>query len=118
MVAANRSDPRGSTSPLDPREDPSTFIETCFTDPHGERLKQAKVHLALQDFLSRYSRALVELPRDHGKSFQICARVLWELAREPALRVKVVCATEAVAAERSRFLREAIETNTQIRVVS
>jgi len=29
-------------------------------------------------------RALVELPRDHGKSVQVCIRVLWELGRRPS----------------------------------
>jgi predicted phage terminase large subunit-like protein len=91
------------------------FIEDCFTDARGAPLKQARVHADLQQFLCSHSRALVELPRDHGKSFQVCARVLWELSRDPGLRVKVVCATDAVAAERARFLRDAIVMNPRLR---
>jgi hypothetical protein len=93
----------------------NTFIECCFTGPGGEPVRQAAVHKDLQEFLGDHSKALVELPRDHGKSFQVCCRVLWELGKNPGLRVKIVCATEAVAAERSRFLRDTISRNAAVR---
>jgi len=57
------------------------------------------------------------LPRDHGKSTQVCGRILWELGRNPGLRVKIICATDAVARERSRFLRRAIRHNGRVRDV-
>jgi phage terminase large subunit-like protein len=91
------------------------FIEKCFTDAQGAPVVQGDVHRKLQEHLGLYSKALVELPRDHGKSFQVCCRVLWELARNPGLRVKIVCATDAVAAERSRFLRDTITQNALVR---
>jgi hypothetical protein len=99
------------------RRDPGAFVEFCFAEPNGRPIRQAAVHRELQAFLSANAKALVELPRDHGKSFQVCCRVLWELGRSPGLRVKVVCATEAVAAERSRFLRDAIATNECVALV-
>jgi predicted phage terminase large subunit-like protein len=99
------------------RIDPNRFIPLCFTTPAGGRVRQAAVHVELQDFLSRHPKALVELPRDHGKSFQVCCRIVWELGRNPGLRVKVVCATDAVAAERARFLRDAIAHNGWVRQV-
>src|SRR6266513_1992510 len=74
-------------------------------------LRQSPVHRDLQDFLGRHRRALVELPRDHGKSVQICLRLLWELGRDPSLRVRIVCASDAMAAERCRFLRDTIAGN-------
>jgi len=97
--------------------DPAEFISMCLTDPGGNPIELAPIHVDLQAFLSEHRMALVELPRDHGKSFQVCGRILWELGRNPGLRVKVVCATETVAAERSRFLRDAIAKNPSIRVV-
>ncbi|MFO0802095.1 MAG: hypothetical protein U0791_03080 [Gemmataceae bacterium] len=99
------------------RIDPNDFIRFCFLDPHGRPVRQAAIHLELQDFLSHHPKALIEMPRDHGKSFQVCARIVWELGRTPGLRVKVVCATGAIAAERSRFLRAAIEGNEAVRIV-
>jgi predicted phage terminase large subunit-like protein len=89
----------------------------AFTDSDSRPFQQAQVHRELQDFLSLHPRALVELPRDHGKSVQICIRVLWELGRRPALRVKIVCATEALALERAQFLRHAIARNRYLQAV-
>jgi predicted phage terminase large subunit-like protein len=111
-----RSLVRKLTQPL-ARTDPCAFIRQCLTDPSGNLIELAPVHERLQKFLTEHSRALVELPRDHGKSFQVCGRVLWELGRDPALRVKIVCATDAVAAERCRFLRDTIAHNPRLRQV-
>src|SRR5262249_35722808 len=96
------------------RRSPNDFAEFAFADADGRPLRQATIHRELQDFLSQHDRALIELPRDHGKSVQICLRVLWELGRRPALRIKIVCASEALAAERSRFLRDAIRRNRRV----
>src|SRR5262245_18620748 len=97
-----------SLTPETARSDPNAFIQLCFTDPYGRRIDQALVHHELQAFLSEHPRALIEMPRDHGKSFQVCCRIIWELGHNPGLRVKIVCATDAIAAERARFIRDAI----------
>src|SRR5262245_30218546 len=99
------------------RFDPDEFVHFCFADARGHRLQQGQVHRDLQAFLSAHRKALVELPRDHGKSTQVCARLVWELARDPGLRIKVVCASEALAAERGRFVRQAIEHNERVHLV-
>jgi len=80
-------------------------------------LRQGQIHRDLQRFLLNHRQALIELPRDHGKSMQVCSRILWELGRDASLRVKVVCATEAVAAERGRFIKDAIHANPRLRLV-
>ena len=99
------------------RRDPDAFVEACFTDAQGRFLRQAALHREVQRFLTATPRGLVELPRDHGKSTQLCARVLWELGRDPGLRVKIVCASEALAAERARFLRQAVQDNPWVKLV-
>jgi phage terminase large subunit-like protein len=99
------------------RDDPSTFIAYCFSDPRGEPIRQAAVHHELQEFLTLHPKALIELPRDHGKSFQVCCRIVWELGHNPGLRVKIVCATGAIAGERARFIRDAIESNRRVQLV-
>lgn len=99
------------------RIDPSSFLRFCFTDSQGNPIEQAAVHDRLQAFLSEHGKSLIELPRDHGKSMQVCGRILWELGHSPGLRVKIVCATEAVAGQRSRFLRDAITGNIRVRSV-
>lgn len=95
-------------------DDPNRFIPFCLTDSTGTSIRQAAVHRELQAFLSAHSRALIELPRDHGKTTQVCGRILWEMGRNPNLRVKILCATDAIAAERGRFLRDAIESNVRL----
>ncbi len=98
------------------RLDPSAFLEFAFADSRGLPLKQADVHSEIQRFLGEQNRALIELPRDHGKSVQLCGRLIWELGRNPGLRIKLVCATDALAADRSRFLRDQIANNRRVRL--
>ena len=99
------------------RRDPLFFALFVFRTPSGHRLLPSRVHAELQDFLTTHPKALVELPRDHGKTVQLCARVVWELGTHPGLRVKLVCATDAIALQRSEFLREAIASNPRVRLV-
>ncbi|MDW8242463.1 MAG: hypothetical protein RMJ88_04555 [Thermogemmata sp.] len=68
-----------------------------------------RVHEEIHEFLSCYTHALVALPRDHGKTTQVCGRLVWELGRQQHLRVKVVCATQAIAMERGRLIRDWLE---------
>src|SRR5262245_14490512 len=86
------------------RSDVNYFASLCFADGAGVPLRQARVHRELQAFLSAQPRGLVALPRDHGKSVQIGVRLIWELGHRPGLRIKIVCSTEALAAERGRFI--------------
>lgn len=99
------------------RRGPNEFIEFCFADPTGRAMRQAPFHRDLQQFLTGHRKALIELPRDHGKSTQVCGRILWELGHRPGLRVKLVCSTDALAAERTRFLRDAVAGNRFVRMV-
>lgn len=101
----------------DARVSPSEFVEFCFTDASGKPVRQGEIHHELQAFLSATRRGLVELPRDHGKSVQVCGRVVWELGHNPGLRVKLVCATDALAVDRGRFLRDAVAGNPRVRLV-
>lgn len=96
---------------------PDAFISFCLTDSQATHLRQASVHRELQRFLFQHRFALIELPRDHGKSVQVCGRILWELGHQPGLRIKFVCATDAIAAERTRYLREQIQENLRLRLV-
>src|SRR5947208_6478337 len=59
-------------------DDVDHFAAYAFSTTAGRELRQGEVHRQLQAFLSAHRYALVELPRDHGKSVQACIRVLWE----------------------------------------
>ncbi|HEY2783876.1 MAG TPA: hypothetical protein VGJ05_02785 [Fimbriiglobus sp.] len=99
------------------RRDPNEFLGYCLVDSAGAPLEQAAVHTELQAFLSANRHAVVELPRDHGKSTQVCGRIVWELGRNPGLRVTMVSATETTARNRCRYLRELIGTNAHVQRV-
>lgn len=99
------------------RTDPAFFAGVCLGGATGRALRLPQLHHDLHAFLGEHDRALVELPRDHGKSTQVCARIVWELGRNPNLRVKIVCASQLLAIERSRFVRDAIEFHPHVRLV-
>ena len=94
------------------RIDPCAFVRMILMGAAWDPLPE--IHRGLQNHLSAHRLALVELPRDHGKTTQVCLRALWELGREPNLRIKIVCASESIAVDRSRFLRRSIEQNPRI----
>ena len=77
------------------RVDPCAFVRLLLAGAAWDPLPE--VHTDLQNHLSAHRLALVELPRDHGKTTQVCLRVLWELGRDPDSRIKIVCASEAIA---------------------
>jgi predicted phage terminase large subunit-like protein len=99
------------------RTDPAEFAGFAVTNSAGRTFRPALVHRELHAFLTAHPRALVELPRDHGKSVQTCIRILWELGRNPGLRIRIVCANEALAVERGRFIRDAIANNPRLQLV-
>src|SRR5262245_6766638 len=89
------------------RSDPTKFAKFAFVDESGRAMRLPAVHRDLHKFLTNAPRGLVELPRDHGKTVQVLIRVLWELGRNPNLRIVVACGSGALAAQRGRFLRDA-----------
>src|SRR5262249_20718900 len=99
------------------RTDPVVFGAFCFMDESGRPLQLAEVHRELQKFLTTAPRGLVELPRDHGKTVQVLIRTLWEIGRNPNLRVVLTCASGALAMQRGRFMRDTIDDNWRFRLV-
>lgn len=93
------------------RMDPGLFVRQCLLQVQGGSKQWGWVHEEVQEFLSCYPYALVALPRDHGKTTQVCGRLVWELGRSTHLRVKVVCSTQSIATERGRLMREWLEAS-------
>ena len=118
-IPAMKADPGRTAAAIlhQARTDPAEFLRFLLAGPGAPADPMAEVHTSLQKHLTDHRLALVELPRDHGKTTQVCLRLLWELGNNPNLRVKVVCASEAVARDRSRFLRSNIERNDRLRLV-
>ena len=87
------------------RTDPVAFLRYLLLDPAAPADPLPQIHMDLQNHLSAHRLALVKLPRDHCKTTQVCLRVLWKLGRAPNLRIKIVCASESIAVDRSRDYR-------------
>ena len=100
------------------RHDINAFVEYAFTDKNGNPLKQAAIHREWHEAIDLYDRVCIVAPRDHGKTVQIAvARCLWELGREPNLRIKIVCQSDEKAKERLASIKEHLERNPKVQEV-
>lgn len=83
------------------REHFPAFVEYAFWDERtGSPLQQQWFHDEWSASMDTSDRLIIVAPRDHGKTTQVVARVIWELGRDPNLRVKIVCASDGKAMER------------------
>lgn len=71
------------------RSSPNAFIEYCFETPVG-RIEQADFHREWQQLFTDNISVGIHAPRGHGATCQLLYRVLWELGKNPDLRVKYV----------------------------
>ena len=101
------------------REDIHAFMEFCFKDSRtGKAWRQADVHREWHAFIDAHHRALVLTPREHGKTDQIAiARVLWELGKNPQLRIKIVSEDDVTAKKRLKAIKGHIERNKRLQEV-
>lgn len=83
------------------RDNFSSFMQYCFIDEStGTPFKQQWFHDEWSEAMDKERRLLIIAPRDHGKTSQIVGRALYELGRDPNLRIKIVCASDGRAKER------------------
>jgi len=77
------------------------FMEYCFIDSStGRPYNQQWFHDEWAAAMSAHDRLIIIAPRDHGKTSQIVGRAIWELGRDPNLRIKIACASDGRAKER------------------
>ncbi len=100
------------------RESASAFMEYCFVDEsNGKPYQQQWFHDEWHKAWDRHQRVMVIAPRDHAKTSNVVGRVIWELGKNPNLRVKVVCASDGRAKERLFEIDQHIMTNPRVREV-
>lgn len=75
------------------REDVNAFIEYVF------EVEQGQIHREWHSLIDDPSstRTVIIAPRNHGKTTQISGRCLWEVGRNPELRVKYVMGADDMA---------------------
>lgn len=107
------------------RQDPNVFVEICGRIEGGKWLSgQAPVHRMWQDFLTasgkvaRASTACLLAPVGFAKSTQVHRwRVIWELGRNPNLRIALIGETQLLPSKMLRGIVADIETNPFVQAV-
>lgn len=99
------------------RECPNAFIEFCAEITGGVRARQDAVHREWQRIWSAHDRAIVLAPVGHGKSTQLVWRLLWELGRNPDLKIALISSTQGHPKNLLGLMKQEIEENPRVREV-
>lgn len=100
-------------------EDPNVFIPYVFRDAKtAAPLVQSRMHRIWHQLIDRYNRLILLGHVNAGKSIQVAqGRVLYELGRNPNLRIGVCCATQKRALRITAAIGEHIENNERLHAV-
>lgn len=95
------------------RIDPKQFIQYVLSWGIPGWIKLGQLHMKWQDAITYGgTRILVVTPRDHAKTTLIpIGRVLWEIGKNPDLRIKLVCQSDDIAIKRLSAIMDHIERN-------
>jgi len=101
------------------REDPNTFAQFVMRDEEtGSPIRQAPTHIAWHDLASTYRNLLVWSHVEAGKTIQLSVtRPLWELGRDPTLRVAILSNTSGQAVKIGRLIAKYIEESEELHAV-
>ena len=93
------------------REDVNEFVELVMKDElTGDPVKQAPVHLEFQRLASAHKRLVIWSHIESGKTSQLTvARTLWDLGRNPNMRIAIVSNTVRQAMKIVRAIGQYIE---------
>src|SRR6266436_9159113 len=91
-------------------------LEYFITLVHPKRLL-GNIHREVINWSTRQdakSHQLLLLPRDHMKSALIAYRVVWELTKDPTLRVLYISANSNLATKQLKFIKDIITSDTYL----
>ncbi len=104
------------------RESFPAFLEYAFRDEDSD--PQNPVPVSIQWYqevwsqaMDEYDRLVMVAPRGHAKTTTVVARVLWELGRQPNLRIKFIGPNDGRAMERLYEIKQHIEHNPRVHEV-
>lgn len=113
-----RAQARRHADALKARTCPKAFTEYAMrNEGNGRVLANATFHNEWQDLLSSAPNVVLIAPVEHGKTQQIVARLIWELGRNPSLRICLLSSTAEMAQKVLNQVRLQIERNPRIREV-
>lgn len=94
------------------RDDVHTFIEYVMTDEKGRQLEQADIHHEMQEAFDEHKNVVIMAHPESGKTNQFAVgRVLWELGRNPNLRLALINNTQAAAKKTLGAIKKYIEVS-------
>jgi hypothetical protein len=101
------------------REDVNDFCEFVLRDDDsGEPISQLDFHVQIQDAFDRYKKIVVMAHPESGKTNQLAiGRVLWELGRNPNLRVMLIGNTQESARKSLTSIKKYIEKSEELHLV-
>jgi hypothetical protein len=101
------------------RVDPAAFASLILKDEAtGRPVKLEPMHEEWHELISSHSRVVIFGAIESGKTQQISvARVLWELGRNPELRVLILSNTDGMAQKICRLIAKYIEFDPDVRTV-
>jgi hypothetical protein len=101
------------------RRDPNIFCQYVLKDErNGHAIRQAPMHHKWHELITAYPRLVLWSHVDGGKTNQIAiGRTLWELGRNPNLRVAIVSKTADLAKKIVRAVGQYVEKSAQLREV-
>lgn len=101
------------------RSDPDEFCQYVGRNSlTGERIVQQQIHVEFQRLATEVPRLILMAHPDSGKSTQLTIlRVLWELGRNPNLRIAIASKTQDNAAKFLKTARDYIEKSEELHAV-
>lgn len=99
------------------RNDPNEFVRYIGVVQGGARPKQGDIHREWQDIWTRHPRSVLLGPVFHGKTVQLRWRLLWEMGRNPNIRIAYLSATERHPKKQLAAIKQEIENNSRLRLV-
>lgn len=79
--------------------------------PYLLGVENGVLHDELHFMLDNAKDCYVELPRGHGKTSNMAARVAWEIGKNPEIRVKIVACTDDEASKTVTMIRKLVESD-------
>lgn len=101
------------------RRDPSEFIEFALRhEQTGALLRNAPFHREWQESCTEHNYLVLMAPVEHAKTNQLSiGRVLWEIGKNPNLRVAIISDTASQARKILYSIRQHIERNKLLHMV-
>lgn len=99
------------------RSNEIAFIEYVIRDASRRPIVCEGFHREWHSHIDAHARAYIEAPRDHGKTAQMIGRILYEIGRNPNIRIKILCQGDATAKKRLAVIKTYIDNSAEYKRV-